>query len=163
MEYAWHKAALLHRDIKPANIMIDRNSGIIYLTDLGLAKSAKSSVNITNPQFTLGSPCYMSPEQIVSVKIDHRSDIYSLGATIYHLAAGQPPFHKMPPDQIILKKSTILPKDINKIRSDIPEKISKLVKFMMAHNPTDRPQTWSEVKEYATGNKPLPSLDQLNC
>jgi serine/threonine protein kinase, bacterial len=79
MDYAWNHSEIVHRDIKPANIMVCREAGTIYLTDLGLAKSFRNSLNITGAQFTLGSPFYMSPEQITEPEFDYRRDIYSLG------------------------------------------------------------------------------------
>ena len=163
MDYAWEKGSFVHRDIKPANIMICRVTDNIYLTDLGLAKSVNSGVNITNPQFTVGSPFYMSPEQITEPAIDFRSDIYSLGATLYHMACGVAPFYKMPPDQIIMKKSSVLPVDIREIRPDIPKGLEKLVKFMMQKDPARRPKSWKEVKDYLKGAKPLPSLKEVTA
>ncbi len=156
MEYAWEKGAFVHRDIKPANIMICRTTDNIFLTDLGLAKSVNSNVNITNPQLIVGSPYYMSPEQITSSTIDFRSDIYSLGASLYHMAAGVPPYHGMPMDQIILKKSNTLPHDIKEIRPDIPKGLERLIKLLMQTEIDKRPQSWSELKEYLRGQKPLP-------
>ncbi|MCM8531864.1 MAG: serine/threonine protein kinase, partial [Lentisphaeraceae bacterium] len=125
MDYAWEKGAFVHRDIKPANVMICRSSNNIYLTDLGLAKSVNSSVNITNPQLIVGSPFYMSPEQITASTVDFRSDIYSLGATLYHMASGVPPYHGMTMDQIILKKHNTLPKDIKDVNEDISEGLER--------------------------------------
>ena len=159
MEYAWEKGAFVHRDIKPANIMICRTTNNIYLTDLGLAKSVNSNVNITNPQLIVGSPFYMSPEQITASSVDFRSDIYSLGATLYHMACGVPPYHGMPMEQIILKKSTTLPEDIKNIKPDIPNELERLIKFLMQTDPGKRPQSWAELKEYLKGARSLPKLN----
>lgn len=158
MEYAWETGAFIHRDIKPANIMICRNTENIYLTDLGLAKSVKSTVNITNPQLIVGSPYYMSPEQISASSIDFRSDIYSLGATLYHMAAGVPPFAGIPMEQIILKKHNTLPEDIKNICPGISNELERLIKFLMHINPDERPQSWAELKEYLKGTRSLPKV-----
>lgn len=156
MEYAWNKGAFVHRDIKPANIMICRSTDNIYLTDLGLAKSVNSTVNITSPQLIVGSPFYMSPEQITAAKVDFRSDIYSLGATLYHMACGVPPYYGMPMEQIILNKSKLPPKDISSIKPGISNALERLIKFLMQTDPGRRPQSWSEIKEYLKGSRALP-------
>lgn len=156
MEYAWNEGYFVHRDIKPANIMICRYTKNIYLTDLGLAKSTSNSINITDPQFTLGSPFYMSPEQITETNIDFRSDIYSLGATLYHMACGTPPYSERRPDQIVILKSHQEPKDIRLINPNISQKLENLVKFMMHSDLRQRPQSWKDLKNYLNETIAIP-------
>jgi serine/threonine-protein kinase len=92
LDYAWNRHRLLHRDIKPSNIMVDRD-GAIRLMDMGIAKSLSEDSNLTMAGLFVGTPFYMSPEQAKSAEdIDFRSDIYSLGATMYHLLTGTRPF-----------------------------------------------------------------------
>src|SRR6185503_1382159 len=92
---ALHKAAIhgiVHRDVKPENIMLAR-SGEVKVTDFGLARvQGDGRANLTQIGVTMGTPLYMSPEQIEGRELDSRSDIYSLGVTAYHMIAGQPPF-----------------------------------------------------------------------
>ena len=90
--YAWDEFQLLHRDLKPANIMLDRR-GRVFLMDLGLAKSLGEDHRMTMSGAILGTPQYMSPEQAQSLSsLGVPSDVYSLGATLYHLVVGTPPF-----------------------------------------------------------------------
>lgn len=88
---------VIHRDIKPQNILMD-SRGVLKITDFGLARFVKSltesstTAPLTRPQQILGTPLYMSPEQVGGLPVDHRSDMYSLGATFYHVLTGDPPF-----------------------------------------------------------------------
>lgn len=85
-----HEQNIVHRDIKPANIMYDRGTGEIKLTDFGIAHFTDSGVSESG--LVMGTPLYMSPEQISGKKIDGRSDLFSLGGMLLHLLIGQPPF-----------------------------------------------------------------------
>jgi serine/threonine-protein kinase len=87
-----HNSGLVHRDIKPSNFMIT-DSGMIKLADFGIAKDKNRSFHLTETGTQMGTPKYMSPEQIKSAKdVDHRSDIYSLGVVLYEMVAGYFPF-----------------------------------------------------------------------
>lgn len=102
---AIHKSHLVHRDIKPSNLMLDRE-GVVKITDLGLVKiaSAAGSPDITRAGQVLGTPLYMPPEQFdAAEKIDARADIYALGATLFHLLTGHPPFEAGDIDDIANK------------------------------------------------------------
>ncbi|MCC6801877.1 MAG: protein kinase [Anaerolineae bacterium] len=90
LNYA-HSKGVIHRDLKPSNIMFD-SEGNAYLTDFGLAKMVENSVHITKSGNIVGTPAYMSPEQLRGDPIDYRSDIYSMGCILYHLLVGHPPF-----------------------------------------------------------------------
>ena len=100
-------AGVVHRDIKPSNIMLDKN-GIFKLMDLGIAKTDSNrmagEMTLTMEQTAIGTPSYASPEQCRSShNVDTRSDIYSLGATLYHAASGKLPCDGATPVEIILK------------------------------------------------------------
>ncbi len=90
LSYA-HSKGVIHRDLKPSNILFDE-SGNAYLTDFGLAKMVENSVHLTKSGNIVGTPAYMSPEQLRGDPIDYRADIYSLGCILYHMLVGHPPF-----------------------------------------------------------------------
>ena len=142
-----HEQKIVHRDIKPSNLLI-RKDGLTKLADMGLARSIDESVetNITRAGTTVGTVDYMSPEQARNSKAaDIRSDLYSLGATWYHLLAGHPPF----PDGSMLNKLTAhsakARPDIRDLNESVPENISVMIKRMMAVKPEDRYQTPQEL------------------
>ncbi len=99
-----HHVQLIHRDIKPANLILARD-GTLKITDFGLAKLAQgaASVQLTQTGEAIGSPQYMSPEQARGAAVDHRCDIYSLGATFFHLLTGRPPFLGASPMEVAMK------------------------------------------------------------
>ena len=87
-----HKANIVHLDIKPANFLVDRANNIM-LTDFGLAQKIVKDAGEAAEREAFGTPAYVSPEQITRGKTDQRTDIYSLGATLFHLMTGRPPFN----------------------------------------------------------------------
>ena len=139
-----HQQGLVHRDIKPANIMIDR-SGKVKLCDLGLAKETGREKDITQTSKAVGTPIYMSPEQVRGEEIDIRSDIYSLGATLYHLATGKRPYKSQGIGGIF---SEILSDYVPNPRKDNPHLspgFARLIRRMMAKDKKKRPQTPKEL------------------
>lgn len=156
LEHAY-KNGIIHRDIKPANILVTKG-GIAKLADLGVAKRAESNETVEGRVF--GTPYYMSPEQAKgSAEIDIRSDIYSLGATLYHLLSGKPPFHGFPPAVVMTKQIAEEPEDLRKLAPNVSREAAALVALMMAKNPDDRPETPSdlveEIKRVQKGRMPL--------
>jgi len=103
LQYA-HSRGVIHRDLKPQNIMIDR-TGKPYLMDFGLAKSMVAPSSITSVGFAMGTPSFMAPEQALgrTSRVDRRSDVYSLGAVLYALVTGEPPFRGTTPTETIQK------------------------------------------------------------
>lgn len=92
LRFAWSRERMLHRDIKPANIMLDQD-GMVKVLDMGLAKSILEESSLTMTGSIMGTPNYMSPEQALArADLDFRADVYSLGATLFHLVCGSPPY-----------------------------------------------------------------------
>lgn len=135
------KHGIVHRDIKPANILIDRN-GEVKLTDLGIAKVDQASVRYDEPatceESLLGTPDYASPEQLRdSSTVDERADIYSLGATLYHMLSGRKPFSGTGVFNLMAQVLEENPPELK----DVSPGTAALVARMMAKDPADRPQS----------------------
>ncbi|NQZ71055.1 MAG: protein kinase [Lentisphaeria bacterium] len=145
MNYAWNEHQMIHRDIKPANIMIDKYNEI-KLLDLGLAKNLLEDQSMTATGTILGTPYYLSPEMAKSnEQIDFSSDIYSLGATLFHLICGEPPFTA---DNVIAVLTAHVTKSLPPMANyteDVPRAIETLILTMMAKNPHERHVDWREL------------------
>ena len=143
-----HEMGLVHRDIKPANCLVDRHS-TVKLLDLGLAKLTEddqASLTMANEENVLGTADYLAPEQALnSHEADSRSDIYSLGCTLYFLLTGNPPFPEGSISERLLKHQTARPESIFKARPDAPPSLVDLCESMMAKKPIERPQTAGDV------------------
>ncbi len=136
---------LVHRDIKPENLMMTRK-GLVKVADFGLCRDQDSErPSVTQPGVTMGTPLYMSPEQAQGMALDHRSDLYSLGVTYYHMLAGQPPFKGETPLSLALKHVKDIPVDLSVHRPDLPADLCRLVMKLMAKSPGGRYQSASEM------------------
>jgi predicted Ser/Thr protein kinase len=137
------QSKIIHRDVKPSNLLLT-NEGEVKITDFGLAKAVMgSAVELTTTGVVMGTPVYMSPEQSKGVAVDHRSDIYSLGATFYHLVVGRAPFQADSPIATILKhinEAVKFPDDC-----DIPTPICHVIKHMLNKDPDDRYAHYDEL------------------
>ncbi|OGV50285.1 MAG: hypothetical protein A2017_06770 [Lentisphaerae bacterium GWF2_44_16] len=148
LKYAWNKFKILHRDIKPANIMID-SEGMPKLMDMGISKTvSEEGAQMTMAGTIIGTPHYMSPEQGMGEKdIDCRSDIYSLGATLYHMVTGTVPYDATTVVGIISKHMLEpFPSPIER-NQELSEQCVALIETMMAKHREDRQQTWEDVIE----------------
>jgi len=137
---ALQKAAsigLVHRDIKPDNLLLTPD-GEVKVADFGLARARGQSLNLTAVGVTLGSPLYMSPEQIQGLSVDSRSDLYSLGATAYHMLTGRPPFSGETALALAMQHLQAEPTTLEKIRPDLPIALVNIVRRLMAKNPDER-------------------------
>ncbi|MCE9528574.1 MAG: serine/threonine protein kinase [Planctomycetales bacterium] len=152
---ALHKAAeqnIIHRDIKPENIML-APSGEVKVADFGLARVVREgeAMNLTEVGITMGTPLYMSPEQVEGKDVDPRSDIYSLGVTAYQMIAGRPPFDGETALAIAIQHLKNEPTRLETLRPDIPSGLCRIVHKMLAKNPQDRFQKAADVlKELRT-------------
>ncbi len=129
---------IVHRDIKPENIMLAR-SGEVKVADFGLARvQGDAGANLTQIGVTMGTPLYMSPEQIEGRPLDSRSDIYSLGVTAYHMLSGQPPFMGDSPLSVAVQHLNQSSTPLSIRRPDVPPRLAQVIERMMAKNPADR-------------------------
>ncbi len=130
---------LVHRDIKPANLLVDR-CGAVKILDLGIARfTQESNSRIHGTAVILGTLDYLAPEQAEdSSAVDPRADLYALGATLYFLLAGHPPFPVADLRRKLAAKSTEDPPPIHRLRPDVPDEFSAVVQRLLARDPTDR-------------------------
>jgi serine/threonine-protein kinase len=142
-----HDCGIVHRDIKPENILVTRKVEV-KVTDFGLSRyfaGETPALNLTQSGVTLGTPLYMSPEQVQGHAVDHRSDIYSLGVTCYHMLAGEPPFRGATAFDVALKHVQEQPQPLADLCPDLPVELCAMIHRMMAKNPADRYQSAREI------------------
>lgn len=148
LDYAWNDHGIVHCDLKPENIMINTD-GVIKLTDLGISrrfefKEGPQAV----PEHVLGTPAYISPEQVYGdVELDCRSDIYSLGATLYHLATGRILFAGRDNDGMMRAHcdETVQARDPRAYRPELSEGFCQLLESMLVKDRDFRVTSWSDV------------------
>lgn len=137
---------IIHRDIKPENILLTKK-GEVKVADFGLsrcfAEEAKQSV--TQSLVTMGTPLYMSPEQVERKTVDTRTDIYSFGVTCYHMFAGTPPYRGNSPIEVAYQHVHGEPPPLAEIRPDLPPVLCAILQRMMAKKPEDRYQSAREI------------------
>ena len=142
LDYA-HKHHVVHRDIKPANIMYDRTSGRVKITDFGIA--ALTDMSKTKTGTILGSPLYMSPEQVQGHKVDGRSDLYSLGVSVYQMLRGELPFEAPSLTGLMFKIANEPHPDVTFLRPDIPPTVKVVIDKALQKSPDTRFQTGMEM------------------
>ncbi|MBX6313900.1 MAG: protein kinase [Isosphaeraceae bacterium] len=139
------EVGLIHRDIKPENLLLTRK-GKVKVADFGLSRGPESDrLHLTQPGLTLGTPLYMSPEQVQGQVVDHRSDLYSLGVTFYHMLAGFPPFQGETTLALALKHVHEAPVSLAVHRPDLPPELVRLVMKLLEKRPADRYQSAAEL------------------
>jgi uncharacterized RDD family membrane protein YckC len=134
----------VHRDVKPSNLMLDHESGIKIL-DFGLVKSMHGDAQLTRDGAIIGSPLYISPEQGRGQVADHRSDIYSLGCSLFHMLCGRPPFNGPSPVGIITMHVTDRPPAVRDLNAQVPQAVARIVERMIAKKPDDRFADYDEL------------------
>ncbi len=136
---------LIHRDVKPENILLTRK-GRVKVADFGLCRDQDGqALHLTQSGVTMGTPLYMSPEQAQGHAVDHRSDLYSLGVTFYHMLSGVPPFRAETALALALKQVRETPRSMLVHRPDLPSELDNLVLKLIAKSPADRYQSAGEM------------------
>ena len=167
LDHAWTEAGIVHRDIKPANILITR-ANEVKVADLGLARSSYESADLTTAGLAIGTPHYASPEQALGkAEIDARSDIYGLGATLFHMLTGRLPFEGESGPAVMARhvnEDAPLCSDLDPL---IPKGLSAIVAKMMKRDPAERYQTPGEARadleRFAAGDRPLAYTRQIDA
>ena len=141
---ASHRAGIVHRDIKPDNVILEGFLGKVLLMDFGIAK-ALDDLGTTGSGVLVGTPTYMSPEQASGdPTVDHRSDLYSLGALGYHMLTGSPPFTAKTPQEMIVKHVTEAPAPLRRVNPSVPRPLADAVMRCLEKDPNTRFQSAME-------------------
>jgi serine/threonine-protein kinase len=147
LDFVWRQARLVHRDVKPSNLMYDREERTVKLTDFGLAKAQTNLTEsgLTQSGVILGTPDYLSPEQARGERdLDFRTDVYALGATLYHLLTGQTPFPSKSVADVVAAHLHTPPPDPGALVK-LPPALGALVQRMLAKQAKDRPATYDAL------------------
>ncbi|HEU4612967.1 MAG TPA: serine/threonine-protein kinase, partial [Kofleriaceae bacterium] len=150
---AAHREGIIHRDLKPENIFLITRGGeadVVKVLDFGIAKTTEAEAarehRLTSPGMAMGTPEYMAPEQAAGRPADARTDVYSLGAIMYEMVTGVPPYQGDNFMEILTKKATLDPTPPVTIRPDLPQPVSDLVLAAMSRNPDVRPQSMESLE-----------------
>ncbi|MCK4645320.1 MAG: protein kinase [Candidatus Aminicenantes bacterium] len=155
-----HRLGVVHRDLKPQNIMIDKE-GNARIMDFGIARSVKGK-GITGAGMMIGTPEYMSPEQVEGKDVDQRSDIYSLGVNLYEMVTGRVPFEGDTPFTIGMKHKSETPKDPKELNAQIPEDLNRVILRCMEKDKENRYQSAGELRsELENIEKGIPATERV--
>ena len=135
---------IVHRDVKPSNLLLTKE-GTVKVADFGLARMDKEGEPLAEGGKAIGTPAYMSPEQTTLDAVDHRSDIYSLGATFFHLVTGRQPFRGKTPQEVFRRHSQEPLPSPREFNPRVPQSVCEVIQKMMAKGPVDRYQTYEDL------------------
>ena len=154
-----HRNGVVHRDIKPANILLDSEGNRAILADFGISKLFGVAESLTAPGSIMGTPAYMSPEQVTGdPDIDERSDIYSLGAVAYVMLTGREPFHAETPAAMAYRRLVADPAPVESIVPAVPADLSAIVRKCMAR---ERDERWVNAKALKEALENILAADRL--
>ena len=159
-----HDAGLVHRDIKPQNLLL-REGGVLKIADFGIARAAEIS-RLTQLGTVLGTASYLSPEQALGEDVGPQADIYSLGAVLYELLTGQPPYEFSSLAELAEKQRTGTIVPVRDVESAVPDRLEAIVMRCLARDPRFRPSSAAELadelaEEPATTELPLPAAPTM--
>jgi eukaryotic-like serine/threonine-protein kinase len=155
-----HRLGIIHRDLKPSNIMIDRE-GNIRILDFGIARSVEGK-GITGAGVVIGTPEYMSPEQVEGKETDGRSDIYSLGVVLYEMLTGRVPFDGETPFVIGIKHKSETPRDPRELNPQIPAELSRVILKCLEKDREKRYQSAADLQSELSGiEKGIPAAERV--
>jgi WD40 repeat protein len=143
---AAHAQGLVHRDVKPGNILLENGVERVKLTDFGLARTVDDA-SLTQSGIIAGTPAYMSPEQADGARVDHRSDLFSLGSVLYTLCTGHAPFRANTTMAVLKRICDDVPRPVREVNPEIPEWLEAVIARLHAKDPADRFQTAAEVAD----------------
>ena len=147
---AAHEQGIIHRDVKPVNILLEHGVERVLLTDFGLARTVDEA-SLTQSGVIAGTPHYMSPEQANGEAIDPRTDLFSLGAVLYFLATGHPPFRAERPMAVLHRICHDVQRPVWQINPEIPDDLSDLIDKLLAKRPAQRCASALQVRESLMG------------
>jgi len=154
-----HRQGIVHRDLKPANI-VRLTDGTVKICDFGIARLGHDigfTSRLTGTGIAMGTPHYMSPEQISGVEVDQRSDLYSLGCVLYEIATGAPPFDLDDPWAILIGHRDTPPRPPRSHRSDLPAYLEKVILDLLAKHPEQRPNDARELGRRISNGRATPT------
>ncbi len=155
-----HNLGVVHRDLKPSNVMIDK-VGNVRIMDFGIARSVEGK-GITGPGVMIGTPEYMSPEQVEGKETDQRSDIYSLGVILYEMVTGRVPFEGDTALTIAVKHKTEEPKDPRELNTQLSEDLSRVILKCLDKDKDKRYQSAGEVRSELTNiERGVPTTERV--
>jgi serine/threonine protein kinase/tetratricopeptide (TPR) repeat protein len=155
-----HKLGVVHRDLKPQNIMIDKK-GHTHIMDFGIARSLKAK-GVTTAGMMIGTPDYMSPEQVEGIEVDHRADIYAMGVILYEMLTGDLPFEGKTPLSVAVKHKTEIPREPKEFNPHIPDALNQLVMKCLEKKREKRFQNTAEILDELTGiEKEIPTKEMI--